>query len=320
MKVHFSHDVIICTSKRNETLFETIHSLDLHKHHRYLKLYVVVNGYDENLISQLEKALKESLPTAIVIRSEPGLVSARNLALKESSSEIVTFLDDDVTLGEDFFRNLDDQFSKHPAVIGMSPRIKYLYLDRPLSKIITRFRFLQKSNLPRKVFNFGRLTSWARNNWFPDIEIESQICDWLPGCCMSFRRDSIKGIFFNSNLQNGPTGGYALGEDADFSMRVNSRGILLLNSTSVILHRQAPSVRDDLVKMEEARGYWNSYLVRNFPERFSLIRIFIYNLFRICVKWVKKPTEIIKFKGAFAFFMGFFAERRHEHLGRIPKT
>jgi GT2 family glycosyltransferase len=315
----FSHDVIICTSKRNETLFETISSLNLHKHLDYLKLYVVVNGHDENLISQLKEALKESLPTAIVLRSNPGLVSARNLALIESNSEIITFLDDDVTLGEDFFHNLDDQFSKHPEVIGMSPRIKFLYLDRPLSRIITRFRFLQKPTVMRRFFKFGRLTSWAKNNWFPDIEIESQICDWLPGCCMSYRRDSVKGIFFNSNLQNGPTGGYALGEDADFSMRANSRGILLFNATSAIFHRQAPSVRDDFAKMEVARGYWNSYLVRNFPERFSLTRVLFYNLFRVCIKWVKKPKQIIDLNRSFSFFVGFFAEKRHEYLGRIPK-
>jgi hypothetical protein len=71
---------------------------------------------------------------------------------------------------------------------------------------------------------------------------------------------------FSQELMLGPTGGYSLGEDVDFSMQLPK--LIAINTISVD-HLQAESVRDVSHTMAKARGRWLAYLVRKYPRKVS---------------------------------------------------
>lgn len=52
-----------------------------------------------------------------------GLTSARNLAVKNSTTDLVLFLDDDIILTEDVTEKLVSFFTTHPGAIGVQPKI-----------------------------------------------------------------------------------------------------------------------------------------------------------------------------------------------------
>jgi GT2 family glycosyltransferase len=92
---------------------------------------------------------------------------------------------------------------------------------------------------------------------------------------MSYRRCTLEFLEFNQDLENGITGGYALGEDADFSMRVAKTGKLVGLASEAVLHKLSPISRASLEQMELARGAWFAYLTRNFPSKFKKRKIFL---------------------------------------------
>ena len=313
--MNFSHDVVICTSKRTDSLFKTIRSFEKHLHSPHVRLHVVINGTDEQLKKNLRELVALDFPEAHLLESGNGLASARNFALKATSGEIVTFLDDDVTLEDDFFDNLDSLFERDKNLIGAAPRIKDLYGKRPIAKICKSSPWLYRIILNFKLSNYGKVTRWGTNHWFPDVASNPKFCDWLPGCCMSYQRDKIGSLEFNEYLQDGPTRGYALGEDVDFSLRAALKGKLLFNSNDVIEHHQAPSVRDNKAVMELARGFWVGFLHLTYPDRFSKNWIIAFNLFKsliFCIKFKPSKKNITENK---LFFTGFYEELRFRKVG-----
>jgi len=257
-------------------------------------------------------------PGTRILESEPGLASARNFALKHISGEIVTFFDDDVTVNRDFFTNLDEIFFHHSELVGTAPRIANLYLRRPAARVFKRLSWSYKFLSSLNFLFYGKITRWGTNHWFPDLYSHSQNCEWLPGCCMSYRRERISEFTFNEFLQEGPTGGYALGEDVDFSMRAATSGLLMFNAKDVITHHQAPSVRDNSNVMELARGFWVGYLCLNYPKRFSKVSVFFYNILRMFIFFVKNLTKRRKMKTNFIFFKGFLRQLSEKKVGLAP--
>lgn len=255
----FSHAVVICTRSRKKSLIECLDSINANKGAMHVQIIIVLNGISEEEYREFSNDLKHKYNLKIeVLRSEPGLTHARNMALSYTSAELVTFLDDDVLLPGDFILKTEQYFEENMQINGASPRIKDLYINQ--SK---RNRLLVRRN-------YGRVTGTCRNYWVPDLdETKFKRIDWLPGCCMTYRTKEIRDKRFSIELEKGPSGGYALGEDVDFSIRMGELGLIKDLS---IEHKQAPSVRDSSRVMSQAIGRWHGYLIRNYPARVSFFK------------------------------------------------
>jgi len=252
-----SHTLVICSRGRSQSLSNVISSIFDCRESENVRILIVLNGHSPSELNSLIIQYKDLQSQISIIESKPGLASARNVALKHIFGDLVTFLDDDVLVPENYLIEVDSAFSLDENLEGLSPRISGLYAGTNFGK-----KWYRKTRI-----DFGRLTRNGNNFWVPDIFSSANTSvDWLPGCSMSYRLSSLKNMKFSEELMLGPTGGYSLGEDVDFSIRLSN--LISLNSIS-IEHVQAESVRDNNNVMAKARGRWKAYLVRKYPRHVS---------------------------------------------------
>jgi GT2 family glycosyltransferase len=282
-----THTAVICTRSRSESLSNLINSITACDQSDQILVLIVLNGHKKTDFNELKNQVEQSPLKIDVIESSPGLAAARNIALMHLSGEIVTFFDDDILLPKNYFTEVDQAFVSYPEIEGLSPRIRGLYSGE--SALRKRFT-LAKSK-------YGRVTKNGDNYWVPDTYTKSTTnVDWLPGCSMAYRISAIGGKKFSEELMLGPTGGYSLGEDVDFSIQF--KHLIALNVISID-HLQAASVRDDSSLMSEARGRWNVFLARKHPDNVSLFYSAVYCLSSVFYFGIRSLVSRDEFIGLF---------------------
>jgi GT2 family glycosyltransferase len=255
--------------------------------YREITVLIVLNGIEESeFLVQQQELLKFSKENLTVVLSKPGLVNARNAALVLVETDLITFFDDDIAIPTSYFKELDRFMASSSYVYGCAPRVQGY---DPNSSLKLFPPFLKKT----REKNFGKLTKSGLNIWIPDDDAyESIKVDWLPGCAMTYRTKLISGMQFDSALMNGPTKGYSLGEDVEFSSRVAN---LYSIPTLAINHLYATSVRDMKKVMAEANGRWLAYLSRN-RKTLVYIKNILVRLFLSFLKGILEDAVKLDFK------------------------
>jgi glycosyltransferase involved in cell wall biosynthesis len=266
----YLHCVVVCSRGRPKQVISIIESVIACENSSDVKIMIVLNGHSKDELDELRQKYKNQINQVEIIESVPGLAAARNVALKKADCEVLTFLDDDVSLPNGYFTAIDSAFYDDHELDGLSPRINGLYPK-------THSRSVFKIKLrPR----YGKVTKTGKNYWVPDTYgQEPTSVDWLPGCSMSYRFTSIKDMRFSEELMLGPTEGYSLGEDIDFSIQIPK--LISLNTISVI-HHQAESVRDVFHIMAKGRGRLIAYLAKKYPYKVSRGRALL-TMFATCI-------------------------------------
>jgi GT2 family glycosyltransferase len=167
-----------------------------------------------------------------------------------------------------------------------------MYKDSEVSKSDNIFTRVYKQRV-RKAF--GKITNYGENFWFPEnFTKNSETCEWLPGCCMTYNFNLLGDLKFNLSLENGPGKSYAVGEDVDFSLRASDCGPLYVMGSIVVDHREESGTRDNRILMAKARGTFRAYLT--YQKRISLMPVLFHmnlntlgSLFRLILG---KPNSI----------------------------
>lgn len=105
--------LIVATIDRNEELAGLLQSLSTQMF-RDFELIVVDQNPDDRLAALLQGWSANETIKLQHLRCGPGVSSARNLGIAQSSGEILAFPDDDCWYQADTLRNVDDWFRKHP--------------------------------------------------------------------------------------------------------------------------------------------------------------------------------------------------------------
>lgn len=158
-----------------------------------------------------------------------GLTLARNLSLELITSEIVLFLDDDVSLEPDFNRRLLEAYARHPEADGISGIITNY--ERP--RLPVRF---WRVTFVRGPFRDERQSIYSNADRLRTAE--PLRVRQLGGGLMSFRASAIKGTRFDYNLR-----GVADGEDVEFCRRLGPEKILLIAPQARLTHNASPLER-----------------------------------------------------------------------------
>jgi len=259
---------------------------------------VLVDGSESNLdASEVEKELNLSFPkNSLYLTTDRGKPSALNLAIRNSQeTEFIFFLDDDILPSKNYFSEILDLFLENPEYVGFSPRIIF---DPP----ITKARLKEK--------NQGKILRNGENVWF-NANVTSTILptQWLPGGASAFRSGAILGLKFNEALENASLGGYAVGDDVDFSIKASRMGHLGFVPSVTVTHNDLePSVRHE-PWFSQSTGVWKGILSQDPELRVSPTRIVAHEML-LRAKLFIRSKDVKKIYSLYSFLVGFRYSRK----------
>jgi glycosyltransferase involved in cell wall biosynthesis len=249
--------IIICTYGRTAALRALLESLEAQSYGNFETLIIDGNEEPSPAHSTVHTFLQSSGNTLQVdlVASGKGLTRQRNVGLDRAKGELICFLDDDVTLPEDFLLRVANIFEQ-PEMQDVGGITGYDEKNYP-APVTARWRLRRKLGVipdlpPGGVDHLGRGIPIG----FLEPFTGYKEVGLLPGFCMIFRRSAVGDLRFDELI---PT--YA-GEDRDFSMRVGWRSRLLICGDLRLYHHTAPQGRD-------------SDLTRNFQSAFGMGRRFV---------------------------------------------
>jgi glycosyltransferase involved in cell wall biosynthesis len=193
-----------------------------------------------------------------------GLASQRNDSVREARGDVIFFLDDDAEVSSDGLGAIERYFGDFTWLRGMGlpmrdmrPRLDK-YVAHPFLGGFLKFGyqfFMGKPPRYRKIMN-------STHNTAPIPDLPG-IAEWLQGGCTAYRKSVFEGLSFDEGLER--FGGYALGEDCDFSHRVwLCYGYPLLISVSgCVVHHNVSTARMSNGPNKAAMMYYNTARIRD---------------------------------------------------------
>ena len=183
--------VIICTYNRENYLKAALNALAVQVFpENDFEIIVVDNNSGDNTARVCELFEKENsrLSFIRVLEKNPGLSNARNRGIRESSSEIVAFMDDDALPLPDFVEKISQCLKSNPEINYFGGKVIPLYesgqepdwMSRYLEKLVSKVDLGEKSMLfPGKSYPVGcnmifRKFVFERYGYFnPDLQQRS---------------------------------------------------------------------------------------------------------------------------------------------------
>ena len=177
----------------------------------------------------------------------------RNIGLKyiSATTDFVAFLDDDVIIPEDYFKNLKNSLVKNNAIgisgIVLKKHEKDLSSTNPVRKFIKKVLFLDSKNEGSLLLSGVNIPCTTANHGV----VKSY---WLIGCSLwDFKK--IELLSFEEDFY-----GQSLGEDVIFSYKASKKGDLYVDTDVLIIHLES----------ELGRQNFRSYTFQWFNYRYRL--------------------------------------------------
>jgi glycosyltransferase involved in cell wall biosynthesis len=223
-----------------------------------------------------------------------GSASQRNDAADRASGNIVFFIDDDCEVSVDAIHYISICFASFPWLNGVGlPMLN----KTPASGNSAMLKFaallfgMKNHQLQRNINRYGGLS-------LPVKDLPGH-AEWLSGGSMSLRKTVFEKVRFDERLET--FGGYALGEDYDFSHRVMlefGQPHLISNGGYVVHHAEEGGARITGIN-RIASFFFNAKLIRDnfkkYGKRFNSLWIIWGNLgiFLFLLKSGAKLRDII---------------------------
>jgi glycosyltransferase involved in cell wall biosynthesis len=236
MQTTFRVSVIIPTRDRPELLRNLLESLSKQNTSDPFEVIVVNDGSGEDL-SSLEVEFSDISLKVVTLEENRGRSAARNAGFRCSTGEILVFLDDDMTVVEDFIsRHIQAHTEQMDAVIGdvlSAPE----YASRPLARYIERQgvrKLKSRDMIPPKCFRTGNAS-------------------------LSRRLFEQVGMFDDSLK--------TYGEDLELGMKLSRHGARFVFAEGAVSYNHDPSDIDDMIaKMREYGRFTLPILARTYPD------------------------------------------------------
>jgi len=256
--------VAICTYERAESLARFLDSLAIQERKPQQLVIVDASAGDATERAVQARAAVERLADCLLYfrvgDTLKGLTRQRNFALRWVITELVAFFDDDIVLSRECLREMERAHREIGGeVAGVGALIENEYRSPSLLWQLRRLLRLVPNLQPGTYCRSGISIPWS----FLPLSHRCVEGDWLPGCAMMWKADVVRDTAFYEGF-----GGYAQGEDLEFSLRAGRNGKLLLAAAARALHLHEPAGRPDSYTF----GYmalYNRYEVhrRGLPDR-----------------------------------------------------
>jgi GT2 family glycosyltransferase len=252
--VHFS--IVIVTYGRTRELSELLKSIINQTSIDELEEVVVVDNHPKGIGQEVVRQNLNNLNITYVKNDVNSLTSGRLKGSKFLTSEILLFLDDDVTLDTNYFKEMIDFYMSYPNANGMQGMFNvgnYSKIKNGFNKLFWLFNYTSDEY---KVYPSIQASYSGTANKI--IE-----CEWFSGTNFSYKSKIIKEIDFDLNLFK-----YCEGEDIDYSYRVYKKfGKLYMNPACKVIHHASFISREigkEFIIMQEVYGVY--LLKKLFPK------------------------------------------------------
>ena len=279
-----------------------------------VKEIIVVDQSKNDLTKKMINRLKND-KIKYVYSNIPSITIARNLGVKNSSkkSKLICFIDDDVTLGKNFFEEILKVFNSYENAKAVAA-----YVNEAREREISN----KFENFMKKIFflayiekNRARMVS-AYGNTYPiktDKIINSQ---WLQGANMVYKKEIFDQQKFDENLR-----GYTIAEDTDFSYRVYLKypNSIFITPFANFKHRCSQIERYPTLKMAYINQVDHFYLnFKDFNKNLNEKIIFRWSLFGIgllrTLNLIIRPKKINYLKLKYFFDSLFYSIKNIEKI------
>jgi len=289
MNLNFS--LVICTYMRAQPLLNLLKSVK--KQSLYPNEILIIDGStNTETEAVLDKNTFKNLKYFKADDTNRGLTKQRNFGISkvDSTSNIISFLDDDTELTEDYFEELIKTYQSDPQITGVGglainenrwklkekgksySKLKYYEIDDYVVKegqrnVVRNFLGLQSHEPPMKMPKFSNGSSYG----YPFNSKVYEV-DLLIGMSFSFHRKVFENLKFSTFFE-----GYGLYEDADYSIRALKYGKNVINTKVKLYHFHESSGRPNHYKYGKmvTRNGWYVWRVK-YPKP-SLIARFKWN-------------------------------------------
>ncbi|MEK6825990.1 MAG: glycosyltransferase family A protein [Nanoarchaeota archaeon] len=232
------------------------------------------NDETKKVVDYLWKKYKNIL---YVYSKIPSITIARNLGVRKLSRKckLVCFIDDDVSVSEEYFDEILKVFNENPsarAASGYVPSPELLRMSL-LEKMLRRLFYI---SYPEK--DHARMIS-TYGNTYPSHLTKTICVEWLPGVNMVYKRGVFKEQQFDEHLL-----GYTVAEDIDFSYRLYKKYPLSLFITpfATLMHRVSRVERTPTPRMSYINQVDHFYFyLKNMRSSFQQRIIFVWSLLGI---------------------------------------
>ena len=238
-KENLSISIVICTMNRPRELEDCLKSILIQSMQPYEIAIIDCsrNGKTNDLIQAYQH--KFSCPV-MYVHTKPGLTSQRNIGVKKTTGEIVTFLDDDVVVDKKYLSEIEKLFHLSQEVIGVGGRIVNNENNTRFQNIFKAL-FMLTSDSGKK----GKMKrSGFANFQFNCNKRELNTTQVFSGCNCSYRRSLFSHHMFDEYFD-----GYGLMEDVEFSYRISKYGELIYNPKAEVLHERVLSGKPNFEKL-----------------------------------------------------------------------
>jgi len=293
--------VVIPTYKRSDALVATIESVVKNTLLPYEIIIIDDDVTPAEIINYLEKIVTEKSVEFIYHKKDHnitrrGLSESKNLGVSLATSEVICYLDDDVILDAEYFKNLIQvwsDFAHETKLIGVGGKISN---NRPTSKA---------EKLYRKLFGLEGECSWDVNDagfqvWDEGVK-NTEKGYYLHGGVSSYKRELLTQFPFEV-FSGGRTGL----EDVEHCMRAKRAGYHFYYVPSAHLtHHPAPSGREALFLsgQKESQNRLEIFK-RHCPQSLaSKLHFFWAN-----VGWIGKKMLSGNWRGAWGLVVGFLTK------------
>jgi GT2 family glycosyltransferase len=218
-------DIAICTHNRPDTLARCLRSLQsLGAPSELLRILVIDNAPSDERTAQI---VREFPGTAYILEPKPGLDFARNRAIRESTGELLAFLDDDVVVDPCWLEGLRETWAANPDAGAFTGPILPLELETTAQVLFERMGGFGKS------FDRVRFSNVLPES--PTYPVGAGL--FGAGANMVFRRAALEQIGgFDDALDTGaplPGGG-----DLDIFYRIVQAGYPLVREPKLLVYHQ----------------------------------------------------------------------------------
>ncbi len=205
----------------------------------------------------------EDVGSKLVYIRNPGersLTISRNLGVKQSEGELVTFFDSDVVLHAEYIEKILEVFMEHPDAMGVQGWIVNSGKRKQgrISKTLSRIFFLERLTKNRCSFSE-----------YPSILTRTINCESLSGANMTYRREVFGEFNFDESLKK-----YCYMEDVLFSHSVfqkHTKG-LFMTPYAKCIHKSSETGRAESKELDRLKNQHRKYvLVKLFGLRGEIL-------------------------------------------------